>query len=558
MMDKAEFEEKVKELLERVPEALPLWGQLGRDDPQRAIADANYEALPPGLSHSEVNERMDALAWMVYWLMRFGHSPRANIRREGPLSALPGTDEAWSVAKKHKKIKGILSEVRHGVRGYEYKQGLVYLPYNGHPELCLLDGCLRLMAGLALSEFSLGSYLDPLNRYIEGGRAAPWWFGAPRHVREAARQAIRYVGNHIPPYLDLGFLTPIGVTLDDLRKYWTELSAIGLYHLHLMQSKRAPSRFRFKREQLVAHLARKAEISQEAAEEITERMTMSRQYASNPDSAAVHNPQLTPLVQLEDEVFPVTPLIVPSMPHQLVTKMLQVAYPGSSSGSLRHQLGEAGEEAVYALLREKLHKAVRVERNVWVYRGKTRSEKETDLDVVVYVPGELLVIMEVKWHIMVNSQYEAIEKQDIAKRGRRKLEGLRKKIDAGSVWVDWPLEWDVDADRCEWRWFVLNHDTMPVHELGESDIKMRSYLLIQQLLPGYGHSVGDLVKVLDCPPTPVVGQPYWETIEYGDWTIQVEHPRIYTDQPAPFEDIPEFARKKGVGVSTRLGVAAER
>ena len=558
-MDKAEFEEKVKELLERVPEALPLWGQLGRDDPQRAIADANYEAIPPGLPHSEVNEQMDALAWMVYWLMRFGHSPQANIRREGPLSALPGTDEAWSVAKQHKKVKGLLSEVRHGVRGYEYKQGLVHLPYNGHPELCLLDGCLRLMAGLALSEFSLGTYLDPLNRYTEGGKAAPWWFGAPRHVREAARQAIRYVGNHIPPYLDPGFLTPIGVTLGDIRKYWTELSAISLYHLHVMQSKRAPSRFRFSREKLVAHLARKAEISQEAAEEITERLTMSRQYASNPGSAAVYNPQLTPLVQVEDEVFPVTPLIVPIMPHQLAMKMLQVAYPGSSSGELRRQMGDAGEEWVAALLKEKLHDDVRIATNIPVHRGTTGTGEETDLDVVAYVPGELLVIVQVKWHIMVNSQYESLYQQDRARKGRRDLEILRKRMGAGVVRAQWPPAWgNVDADKCERKWYVLTHDTMPAHDLGDSDIKMRSYILIQQLLSGDERSIRDLVETLDCPPTPVVGEPEWETVEYGDLTIRVENPRIYTDQPAPFEDIPEIARKRGIGVSTRLAVAAER
>ena len=162
---------------------------------------------------------------------------------KAPLGALPGMDEAWSVAKQHKIVKGLLSEVRHGVRGYEYKEGLVHLPYNGSPELCLLDSCLRLMAGLGLSDYALGPHLYPLIRYAEGGNAAPWWFGVPRHIRDTVRQTIRYLGSQTPPYLEPGFLTPMGVTLGDLGKYWHELSAISLYHLHVMQSKGAPSRF---------------------------------------------------------------------------------------------------------------------------------------------------------------------------------------------------------------------------------------------------------------------------------------------------------------------------
>lgn len=549
-MDKLDFEEKVEELLERVPEALLLWGQLGSDDPQRAIADINYEAVPPGLSHSEVSERLDALAWIVYWLLRYGHNPQTDIRREGPLSALPGMDEAWSVAKQHKRMKGLLSEVRHGVRGYEYKEGLVHLPYNGSPELCLLDGCLRLMAGLALSDYALGLYLGPLIRYAGGGKAAPWWFGAPRHVRDTVRQAIAYLGSQVPPYLDPGFLTPMGVTLGKLGKYWHELSAMSLYHLYVMQSKGAPSRFRYSRARLVTHLARRAEISPAAAEEITERLTMSRCYVSTPDSPAVHNPQLTPLVRMKSEMFPITPLIYSSMPHHLGTKMIQVAYSGSLSGELRRQLGAAGEERVAALLRERLHDDVRIATNIPVLRG---TREETDLDVVAYVPGELLVIVQVKWHIMVNNQHESLYQQDRARKGHRDLERLRKEMGARNSRAQWPPTWgDVDADRCDRKWYVLTHDTMPTHDLGDGCVKMRSYILLQQLLSGDRRSIRDLAETLDCPPTPSVGQPQWETVKYGDLKIRVEHPRLYAEQPAPFMHIPEVARKNGIEVSTRL------
>ena len=57
------------------------------------------------------------------------------------------------------------------------------------------------------------------------------------------------------------------------------------------------------------------------------------------------------------------------------------------------------------------------------------------------------------------------------------------------------------------------------------------------------------VAGLDCPPTPVVGQPFWETVKYGDLRIQAEQPDIHSDQPAPFEDLPAVTRKENIGFS---------
>ena len=216
-------------------------------------------------------------------------------------------------------------------------------------------------------------------------------------------------------------------------------------------------------------------------------------------------------------------------------------------------MGEAGEKRVAALLKERLHGDVRIGTNIPVFKGTTGTREHTDLDVVAYVPGELLVIVQVKWHIMVSNQHESLYQRNRARKGRRDLEKLRQEMRAGNSRAQWPPAWgNVDADRCERKWFVLTHDTMPTHDLGDSDVKMRSYILIQQLLSGDQRSIRDLAETLDCPPTPTMGQPQWETVEYGDLSIQVEHPRLYTDQPAPFIDIPEVARENGIGVSTRL------
>ena len=538
-------------LIKSVPKSLLLWEQLGRRDPQRAVAEANYQAIRPGLSHSELINRSRALPWMVYWLMLYGHSPPLDKPRIDPFSALPGTDEAWSVATQHKGVKNLLSQVQFGLRGYECKDKLIRLPYCGHPELALLDGCLRLRKGLGSADSPPNPHLRPLVTYTESSKAPTSWFRAPHHIQNAARQAISYVKRHIPPYLDLAISTPIGVTLGELAEYWHELSAISLYDFWVMQGIRSPSRVVHGRRKFVAHMAEATGISQEAADVITKRLTMSHSYVSTSNSAAFHNPQLTPLVQVEGGLFPLTALLAPSIPPQDIMKMLQVAYSGKSFRELGRKLGKAGENQVAALLKKKLHADVLIKTNVLTYKGRRQWP---DLDVVVYVPGDMLVMIQVKWHIMINNQHEALTQQEHARKDRLDLEDLREEIKAGRVQVQWPSDWgDVDADRCERRWFVLLHDTMPVHNLGDSDIQIRSYLLIEQLLSGHTHSVRDLVNLLDRPPMPAVGQPNWQTVNYGEWTIEAEEPNIHRNQPEPFDDLPGIALNRNIGLPPPSG-----
>ena len=101
-------------LIERIPKELPVWRQLGRGDPQCAIAESNHEPgrLLFGKSSKQANERREALSWIVHWLTRYGHSSQARAARESSLNDLSGIEEAWSAAKVHKKVKDLLSEVR--------------------------------------------------------------------------------------------------------------------------------------------------------------------------------------------------------------------------------------------------------------------------------------------------------------------------------------------------------------------------------------------------------------------------------------------------------------
>ncbi len=436
-------------------------------------------------------------------------------------------------------MKDYLSQVVFGVRAYEHQDCLIRLAYNGQPGLALLSKYLTYKAGVDLN-LSLNPYVDALAEYAESAAASRNWFRSPSQIRNLARKATDHVKGPIRPYLDPTLQTPIGVTLGDLEKYWNEISAISLYDFWIMQAKESPNRFIHIREKFVGNMARAAEISRESADEITKTLTLNKDNAQDPDSAAVHNPQLTPIVEFEGGLFLVAPLLIPSLPSHQTMKMLQVAYAGQPFLKLGHDLGKEGEERVAALLEKKLRGDIRIDTNVLTIEGRRQCP---DLDVVVYSPGEVLIVMQVRWHIMVNNQHEALLQQRNARKDRQDLETLRDKINAGGVHVQWPSEWgNVDADRCERRWFVLNHDTMPVHDIGDSDIKMRSYMLIEHLLPGTEHSAHDLVKLLDCPPTPAAGDPRLDRIRYGGIQIEAEHPDFHPDQPPPFDDLSEIVR----------------
>ena len=167
-------------LIERVPKELPVWGQLGRGDPLGAIAEANYEPgrLLFGKSFKQANEHREALGWMVYWLTRYGNGSQARTARECSLNDLSGIEEAWSVAKRHKKVKDLLSEVRCGVRGVEYEDDAIRLPYERHPDLGLLQEALPLMHAGELLNFPFLN-LEPMWNYFHGGKVERLWFRAP-------------------------------------------------------------------------------------------------------------------------------------------------------------------------------------------------------------------------------------------------------------------------------------------------------------------------------------------------------------------------------------------
>ena len=188
------------------------------------------------------------------------------------------------------------------------------------------------------------------------------------------------------------------------------------------------------------------------------------------------------------------------------------------------------------LLRERLSPDTLCAATVDATRRK--GQTASDLDVVAYSPQEnLLVVLEVKWHIWVDGTYEelAIEQEALDKHDS--LKSLRHSVESGAVTVSWPDTWPPVPDDTEWRWFVLTHDVLPTQDNNDSDIRIRSYQMLKHLLPAEA-SLRHLVDLLDAPPTPDC-VPHWERRRFGRLVVEVENVGLLERQSPPFS-LPEL------------------
>ena len=145
--------------------------------------------------------------------------------------------------------------------------------------------------------------------------------------------------------------------------------------------------------------------------------------------------------------------------------------------------------------------------------------------MVAYSPQEnLLVVLEVKWHLGVDGTYEEIAIEQAALGKHDRLKSLRHSVEAGAVTVSWPDTWPPVPDDTEWRWFVLTNDVLPTQDNNDSNIRIRSHQMLKHLLPA-GVPLRHLVDLLDAPPTPDC-VPNWERHRFGRLVVEGRKRRL--------------------------------
>lgn len=542
--------EEFSEYVRGFPATLRRWSYPGLGGAPVAIGGVDYRAaldnadLPAGFS-----DHQNAAGILAAWMLRHMDPP------PGP-KAWPSDNElAWSTAIEFWKLSNHLVEVEDGRRGYESKGHHVYLSYNGDINLYALGRWLDLAEGVRGSTAQAISHMHhafhdagkQLGLWFQKTGGTRTWFCTPDEVRNPLREAARSFLAVAPIYLPSETPTPISGSLGVITAYWCELLALGFYNYQLLQGSRpfllpdgAPGSVAFPpslavgiaafpKNQLVEHMAAAAAIPTASAEEITEFLTQ--------DTQRIRDPALTPLVRFGDgRIFPMSSLIVPASPHRNILKILQA--DRERYGGLGNLFGKMGEDTVRQVLEERLAGGIRVNTNVPVRYG--RHLDATDLDVVVHSPREnLLVVLEVKWHLAVDGTYESRQVEDEARKKRDTRERRRAEMRSGAANARWPTNWDV-ADGCDQRWFVITNDVLPTCDLADSDIAIRPYTLIKHLLHPHA-SARDLVALLDDPPTPIVSKRQWDTRQFGDLTVHVEMAEIPLAQSPPFT-MPELTQ----------------
>lgn len=542
--------EQFSEYLTRFPATLRRWKYPGLGGVPVAIGGVDYRAA---LDNADIPEgffdHQNAAGILAAWMLCYMDPP------PGPKAWPSDSEQAWFTAIEFWKLSNHLIEVEDGRRGYESNGHHVYLSYNGDVNLYALSRWLDLAEGIRGSTAEEASVM--LRAYVDAGKhLGLWfqktggtrtWFCTPDDVRNPVREAARRFLAVAPIYLPPETPAPISGSLGTITAYWGELLALGLYNHQLLAASLpvvlpegeagqvsfpvslAVGTAAFPKGLLVKHMAAAAGITTASAEEITEFLTL--------DTQRIRDPALTPLVRLSGgRLFPMSSLIVPASPHRNILKILQA--DRKSYGGLGDLFGTMGEITVRQLLEQRLAEGIRVTTNVPVSYGRGRDA--TDLDVVVHSPQEnLLVVLEVKWHLAVDGTYESRQVENEARKKRESRERRRAEIRSGATSVRWPSNWNV-TDGCELRWFVITNDVLPTYNLGDSDIAIRPYTLLKHLLYPQA-SARDLVALLDDPPTPVVNKRRWDARQFGDLTVHVEVAEIPIVQSPPFT-MPELTQ----------------
>ena len=516
--------------LERYPPTLRCWQRPGLGGVPTALAGLNYRAtLSEVGTPLQVSDTQNGLAVAADWTRRY--MSRSPGHKVGGFDA----EVLWRTAVAYWWLRNHLTEVESGRRGFETKRRRLRLPHNGDLQLRGLSMWLALAE--SLSSFTTPTTADSSDRKIitdglfvverwqqETSGQVPWFY-AQEQVRYPVRDMAAVFMSEAASYLPADTVTVGGYSIAMFYAYWRELLSLAIYNhsaMTLGYPQRATFAPEFRRDVFVEQIATSAGIPLNAADAITALLTLG--------PAPVRDVALAPIVSLDNgALFVMTALVETSNPERNMLKVLQS--DPRRYGTMGNLLGDEGEQTVLRLLRERLSPGTLCAATVEATRRK--GQTASDLDVVAYSPEEnLLVVLEVKWHIGVDGTYEEIAIEQAALDKRNRLKSLRYAVEAGAVTVSWPDTWPPVPDDTEWRWFVLTHDVLPTQDNNNSDIRIRSYQMLKHLLSTQA-TLRQLVNLLDAPPTPDCA-PNWERHRFGRLVVDVEGVGLFKQQPPPF------------------------
>lgn len=518
--------EQFEAYLESYPPTMPCWRYPGKGGAPTVIAGLNYSATHRDASTPlRIADMQNAVATAAGWTMRY------MSRQPGEQMGEFDREDLWHTAVTYHKLRNHLTEVRDGRRGFKSRGRRVRLPYNGDPELYGLAVWLDLADIFKPSDQGerfvghLGEAVPVVEEWHQASGGGVTWFCAPEEIRDRLRTASDALLAATPTYLPADTATGRGYSLGMALAYWRELSSLATYN-HLAMSMgsqhKATVAPEFPRQVFIEEIARSAGIPVTAAEAITTLLTL--------DTDRPLDVALTPLLRLpNDSLFVMTSLVMTSSPERNLLKASQ-ADP-QTYGRLGNLLGHEGEQKVARLVREGMGSGTLCATRVNVRGGK--GQDVSDLDVVVYSPHQnLLVVLEVKWHIGVDGAYEARTAERTTREKHARLDHVREEINQRTVKVAWPDSWPTVPADTKWRWYLLTNNVLPAQHRDSNGITIRSYQMLNHLLP-VGFSARTLASLLDTPPTPQGCFPRRNRLYFGPLTVDVETVDFPTRQPPP-------------------------
>ncbi|MDE0132303.1 MAG: hypothetical protein OXM62_03150 [bacterium] len=471
----------------------------------RGIQDLSGAAT----AHGDIQRQTDlrnAVATASMWALRY--------MRQGPDHHVPASavEELWTAALCYSRLQGYLTDVDNGHRAFQFEGKTVRLPYVGNRGLYAVGSYL----GPAESKESTATTPLPpdqsirLSQWRSQGGVRVNWFDAPDWAREPYRCFASGLFSAFPADLATDTGIHSGFTTDDLKAYQLELASFCLYESLIIADKDPPDTSAvapvLPRDDFVRHMREAANIKREAADRITQLLTM--------DSAGNVDPALTPLVPLADALVPMSG-IISLTPQRPMLEVLKTDAHRGLYGEIGNVLGDEGEDAVAELLAERMPNC-KVGKRIRVTRKN--GDDAGDLDVVLCSPSEkALVVFETKWGISVERSLD--DDGEALPVKRQQVRRLQREIGSEGTKVHWPIGWP-NTSQFDWRWVVVTRYTFPEASGQQTHTPSTSHQQLKWTLPR-GASIKDLLHLICNPPIPNFTT-RWETETLGQLEASVE------------------------------------